>query len=71
MPVKEPDKALYEVFPPCVLEFNELMSADESKVTVDFVAACAGAIAPTERAAATIAVDAIAATARNARFLFI
>jgi hypothetical protein len=54
-----------------VPEFNEVISPDESKVTVDLVAACAGAIAPTERPAATIAVDAKAATARNASFLFI
>jgi hypothetical protein len=62
---------LYEVFPLLVLEFNDEISAVDSKVTVDFVAACAGAIAPTERAVATIAVDAKAATARNASFLFI
>jgi hypothetical protein len=54
-----------------VLEFNDVMSAVDSRVTVDLVAACAGAIAPTERAAATIAVDATAATERNASFLLI
>jgi hypothetical protein len=54
-----------------VPEFNEVISPAESRVTVDLVAACAGVSAPTERAVATIAVDAKAATARNASFLFI
>jgi hypothetical protein len=70
IPVKEPDKALYVVFPLLVLEFNDDMSAVESRVTVDFFAACAGASAPTEKAPASSEVAAAVAKARNAMFLF-
>ena len=69
IPVKEPDKALYEVFPLDVLEFNDEMSAVESRVTVDFVAACAEVSAPAEKAPARRAVDAAVAKARIAKFL--
>jgi hypothetical protein len=53
-----------------VLEFNDVMSAPESRVTVVEVAACAGASAPTVKAPASSAVDAAVAKARNAKFLF-
>jgi hypothetical protein len=71
IPVKEPDSALYEVFPLDVLEFNDEMSAVESRVTVDLVAACAEVSAPAENAPARRAVDAAVAKARSAKFLFI
>jgi hypothetical protein len=67
MPVNEPDIALYEVFPSLVPEFNEVMSAVESIITVDLTSACAGAIAPTEKLAA---VNATATKTRNERFAF-
>jgi hypothetical protein len=47
------------------------MSPVDSKVTVDLVAAEAGAKAPAERPTATSAVAATAAMERNARFTFI
>jgi hypothetical protein len=53
-----------------VLEFKDVMSAPESRVTVLEVAACAGASAPTENAPARSADDATVAKARNAKFLF-
>ena len=59
------------MFPSLVPEFKEVMSADESRVTVDLAAACAGAIAPTESPAATSAMAADAAKARIAIFFLI
>ena len=48
-----------------------MMSAPESRVTVELVAACAGVSAPTVNAPARSADDATVAKARNAKFLFI
>jgi hypothetical protein len=59
------------VFPLVVLEFSDVMSPVDSRVTVDLVAAEAGASAPAERPTATSAVAAAAAIERNARFTFI
>lgn len=47
-----------------------MMSAPESRVTVELVAACAGVSAPTENAPARSADDATVAKARNTKFLF-
>jgi hypothetical protein len=54
-----------------VLEFKDVISAPESRVTVVLVAACAGVSAPTVNAPASSADDATVAKARNAKFLFI
>jgi hypothetical protein len=70
MLVKDPGRALYAVFPAVVDEFNEVISPCDIKVTVDLVAADAGARAPAERPTATSAVAAAAAMVRNARFTF-
>jgi hypothetical protein len=59
------------VFPLVVAEFSEVISPCDIKVTVDLVAAEAGASAPADRPTATSAVAAAAAMARNARFTFI
>jgi hypothetical protein len=59
------------VFPALVLELSEVMSPVDSKVTVDLVAAPAGAVPTAARPLTVKAATAVAASIRVKRFAFI
>ncbi|MFM7890429.1 MAG: hypothetical protein ACKO8V_00785, partial [Actinomycetota bacterium] len=56
IPVNDETTLLYAVLPSAVLEFNEVISAAECRITVDLAAACTGAMALAATATDTNAV---------------